>query len=126
MKREKVNLEAFELLFPYIARLEAGEFAAAQSDYLSTGEYTPHVNELLSTMVQASFELPDFDWLEWTDEARPFLQDPQRIEEADMETVRKLFTLAVQADRLNRAHFPHLCVSGVILALLRRLRAFSA
>jgi hypothetical protein len=117
---------SLEKLLSYIPRLESGSLAEAQAVYLSTGDYLPELVELEQDLKAAKFHLESFDWLAWADEARPYLQEPARIEEADADTVRKLMTLAANAGRFNKSLLPHLCVSGFLVHLLVRVRALLA
>ena len=63
-----------------------------------------------------------FDWGAWGDEARSYMEDPDKLRTADIETIRKLLTAHVRADRFIEGHFFRVLESGHIIAILRRLK----
>jgi hypothetical protein len=67
----------------------------------------------------------DVDWMGWIEELRPFLQAPEKILSADVTTVTKLCAMAANAEKLNKSFFPHLCSSGFMVMLLKRLKETS-
>ena len=118
--------EPFASLFNLIESLENGECQEAQNIYVTTGEYLPLVSEIKRELEKTSLAIPDFDWLAHVDEARPYLQNLEQLEHAPLEEIKRLVTVAVQADRLNKSLLPYLCSSGFMLSLLRRIRALCA
>ncbi len=118
--------EPFASLFHLIEPLERGECDAAQSIYVTTGESPPLVSTIKTELEKTGLAIPDFQWLGWIDEARPYLQTPEKLEHASLEEVKKLVTLAVHADQFNASFLAHLCASGFIVSLIRRIRALCA
>jgi len=118
--------EPFASLFHIIEPLERGECDAAQSIYVTTGESPPLVSTIKKELEKTGLAIPDFQWLGWIDEARPYLQTPEKLEHASLEEVKKLVTLAVHADQFNASFLAHLCASGFIVSLIRRIRALCA
>jgi hypothetical protein len=118
--------DALNAALAFIPIFEEGVFENASSVYITTGEYPLHVKELLSLLTALEIQPDGFDWMSWIDQARPYLQDPKKISEADAEAVSRLTALAVQSDRFNKSLFPHLCSSGVLHQLLLRLRTLCA
>ena len=118
--------EPFASLFHLIEPLERGECDAAQSIYVTTGESPPLVSTIKTELEKTGLAIPDFQWLGSIDEARPYLQTPEKLEHASLEEVKKLVTLAVHADQFNASFLAHLCASGFILSLIRRIRALCA
>lgn len=118
--------DALNAALAFIPLFEEGVFENASSVYITTGEYPLHVKELLSILTALEIHPEGFDWMSWIDQARPYLQDPKKISEADAEVVSRLTALAVQSDRFNKSLFPHLCSSGVLHQLLLRLRVLCA
>ena len=118
--------DTLNAILGFIPLFEEGVFDQASSVYITTGEYPSHVRELLSLLTALEIHPEGFDWMSWIEQARPYLQDPARIAEADAEAVSRLTALAVQSDRFNKSLFPHLCSSGVLHQLLLRLRALCA
>lgn len=63
----------------------------------------------------------DFDWPSWGDEARRY-EHEEILATADLETIRKLLTGHVRNDRFCEGHLLSVLESGLITAILRRLR----
>jgi hypothetical protein len=109
-------------LFNYIPVLESGALKDAHSIYISTGEYQPQVKDLQICLKQSGLSSEHVDWMGSIDQARPFLQKPEAILSADSATVETLTALATYSEKLNKSFFPHLCSSGFMLMLLKRLK----
>jgi hypothetical protein len=109
-------------LFAFIPVLESGALNEAHSAYITTGEYPPPVRDLYECLKKSGVASNEIDWMAWVDQARPFLQSPEKILAADTETVDKLLSLATFAERFNKSFFPHLCSSGFMLMLLKRMQ----
>jgi len=114
---------AIERLLEFIPLLESGALKEVHTAYITTGEYPAPVRDLLQGFKLAALAPESHDWLAWSEQARPYLQDPERIESSDDETFSRLLSLATYSERFNKSLFPHLCASGFMLHLLRRLRA---
>ena len=69
---------------------------------------------------------PAFDWTEWQESAKKFVDSPKKIEKADATTIQKLLTTHSRADRFCEGHLASMFESGHIVALLRRLREIRA
>ena len=109
-------------LFDLIQLLETDGLRDVHSVYITTGEYSPQVRDLQGCMKGSGLCPQDVDWMGWIEELRPFLQSPEKILSADAATVTKLVVVAANAERLNQSFFPHLCSSGFMLMLLKRLK----
>lgn len=118
--------EPFAALFQFLEPLERGECNDAQSIYVTMGEYPPIVCAIKTELEKTGLAIPNFNWLAWVDEARPYLQHPEKLEHASLEEVKKLVTLAIHADQFNASLLAHLCASGFMLSLIRRIRALCA
>lgn len=118
--------EPFAALFQLIDPLESGECTNAQSLYVTTGEYQPIALEVRRELEKTGLAIEDFDWLTWIDEARPYLQEPNKLDHAPLEEVKKLVSLAVNSERYNASFLPYLCSSGFMLSLIKRIRALCA
>jgi hypothetical protein len=111
-----------EKLFTFIPLLESGSLKDAHSTYIRSGDYDPQVRDLQRCLKESGLCPEELDWMAWADEARPFLQTPEKILTADSATVDKLVAMATYSEKLNKSFFPHLCSSGCMLMLLKRLR----
>jgi hypothetical protein len=61
-----------------------------------------------------------FDWRAWEDEARR-LMEPDGLEHADVEDLRRLFTTLVRSDRFVEGQLAWAFESGLVVRILRRL-----
>lgn len=114
---------AMERLLEFIPVLESGALNDAHSVYITTGEYPPPIRDLHKELKTAALAPEAHDWLGWVEQARPYLQDPRKIQSADEETLSRLLALATHSERFNKSLFPHLCSSGFMLHLLLKLKA---
>jgi Family of unknown function (DUF6508) len=63
-----------------------------------------------------------FDWSSWQDEAVRYVNDVTLLEEADLETLRKLLTTHVRKDRFCEGHLDCMFACGHLSAILHRLQ----
>jgi O-acetyl-ADP-ribose deacetylase (regulator of RNase III) len=84
--------------------------------YVYAPEFTQFIQELYCEKL-----VIDFNWVAWKDEAAKYLENPRQIESADLETLQKLITTHVRADRFNSGHLAQMVENGQILAILKRL-----
>jgi Family of unknown function (DUF6508) len=63
-----------------------------------------------------------FDWVSWQDEAVQYVNDTSLLEEADLETLRRLLTTHVRKDRFCDGHLDCMFECGHITAILQRLQ----
>jgi len=62
-----------------------------------------------------------FDWRAWQEDAIRYCEQPELLVSADFETLRKLITFHVRAERYVEGHLPRQVESGHLAAILRRL-----
>ncbi len=92
-------------------------------------KYFPYFvfNDLGSAFDDACYEhgwiMIDYAWPEWTrsEEARKFLEDMKRIENASMDQLTKLLTVFCRAERFNEGSFEIALKEGWILHIVRRI-----
>lgn len=84
--------------------------------------YAPEFNQFIKGLYRENLVI-DFNWVAWKDEAAKYLKNPRQIESADLETLQKLITTHVRADRFNSGHMAQMVENGQILAILKRLAA---
>ena len=85
-------------------------------------EYSDSVVKFTKTLYDNYWIIPSFDWGKWQETAREYVENPETINSADAETIRKLFTTHVRADRSCEGHLAAMFKNGHIVALLRRLQ----
>jgi hypothetical protein len=82
----------------------------------------PAVARLQDALARHGFVI-GFDWPAWRPEADRYHDDHALLARASLLDVCKLLTLHVRADRFIGGHFVGAVESGLIAAILRRLRA---
>jgi hypothetical protein len=87
--------------------------------------YAAEVNQFIQTLYQEGFVTP-FDWMDWQQEANAFMQHPERVQTTDLETIQKLLTAHVRAERFNSGHLAQMIQTGHILTILNRLAGIRA
>ena len=65
---------------------------------------------------------PEAGWVKWQDVAFEYVALPEKINSADVVTIKKLFTTHVRKDRFCEGHLAAMFKNGHIVALLRRLK----
>ena len=63
-----------------------------------------------------------FDWMDWTGQAQEYVNRPELIEGADLDTVCKLLTTHVRNDRFCDGHLRSMILNGHMAAILHRLQ----
>lgn len=81
--------------------------------------YTHEVSEFITVLYRYNF-IQEFDWISW-DESEKYQKDPNLIDDINMETIIKLLTTHVRADRFISGHLASVIDSGHILKILQRL-----
>lgn len=82
--------------------------------------YSAEVNQFILTLYQEGFVV-QFDWPSWQHKAKEFVNHPDRIQTAGLETIQQLLTTHVRAERFCSGHLAHTIQTGHILAVLHRL-----
>jgi len=83
------------------------------------------VHEFLLQLDMSGFNLI-FDYLKWVEEtgnhqSNEFLTDPDFVQTADLETLRKLMTTHIRTERFVEGHLKELFDNGYIANLMNRL-----
>ena len=63
-----------------------------------------------------------FDWGEWQGIAEQFVDNPEKLKRADLETIQQLFTTHVRKERFCAGHLDAMLENGHIVDLLHRLK----
>ena len=118
MKRESIDrVLAF---LPYFEDEEAEKFTFSDASIAGPYLYEPKVKEFVQALYEEDFVI-DFDWPSWGPVAVEYLQERNRIETADLETLQKLFTTIVRAEKMTVGVLAEMINKGVIIDLLYRL-----
>lgn len=103
------------------------EPSRTRDDGVMTMPYVVYAPDMLAFLRELSghgFIVP-FDWPAWAQEGIAIQQDPDRLREADLRTIVRLFTMHVRADRFNEGHLAEAIERGWLLALVERLRVIN-
>ena len=84
-------------------------------------DYSPEMNALVQALYDNGW-IYDFDWPAWGATAERYVERPALLRDADLATIRKLFTTHVRADRFTEGHLAAMARCGHLVALLRRLQ----
>ncbi len=95
-----------------------GEWIAHEGS-LPYFDYTSEVLGFLKTLSENGFIQP-FDWMNWR-EGEQLVDQPALLEKASLQTLRKLLTAHVRADRFSEGHLAAVFESGHILSILKRM-----
>jgi hypothetical protein len=83
--------------------------------------YVVYSPEALAFMEDVAKLMLVFDWIAWKEQAWIYIEDPQRLTQADLLTLRKLLTTHLCAERFNEGHLLQMYLDGHLTALLQRL-----
>lgn len=87
--------------------------------------YVDYGPEALAFMQDAAKLMLVFDWPEWKERARLYIDEPQQLAQVDLLTLRKLLTTHLRAERFNEGHMLQMWQQGHLTALLQRLAEIS-
>jgi O-acetyl-ADP-ribose deacetylase len=82
--------------------------------------YSAEVNQFVAALYKEEL-IVEFNWMDWGQEGEQFIKHPERLQTVGLETIQKLLTAHVRADRFCSGHLAHVIQSGHILAILQRL-----
>jgi hypothetical protein len=120
-----INARQIDAILPFLDQFEASGFSPgtwnSPSGQMPWFDHNEKVMAFLRVLYDHGWVTPSFDWTQWQDRAKEYVDSPDRIESADAETIQRLFTTHVRKERFCEGHLAALFESGHIVALLRRL-----
>lgn len=122
-----VSAKQIDAILPYRDAFEQMGFKCGEWPDASES-VIPHFDQSdpVEAFIQALYDngwVESFDWGEWQETAKQFVDQPELLASADLETIRKLFTTHVRKDRFCEGHLAAMFENGHIVAILRRLKA---
>jgi hypothetical protein len=81
---------------------------------------TETARSFMKCVYDSGLMLDGFDWQAWQEEAIGYLDYRIRLETADLDTVRRLLTAHLRADRFAEGHYDALLENGFFRDLLER------
>jgi hypothetical protein len=91
------------------------------SEFLSVVS-TRTAQDLYRYLYENGFVLPDFDWQAWGGEALVYLDEREKLQAAGWDTLYKLLTTHLRADRTNEGHYDAILENGFLRDVLRRMK----
>ena len=127
LNKDKITKENINKIIEYISYFENKDnvFYSIDSKYLLYPyNYSKEIHDFEKVLYDENIVLV-FDWGEWQPEAEKIYNNPDLLENADLETLRKLLTLHIRKERFYSGHLANMIKSGHILNILRRLKEIS-
>lgn len=84
-------------------------------------EYAPELTAFAQAVYDEGF-LYNFPWPEWQEQAEWYVNEPHRLEQADLLDICRLLTTHVRKERFCSGHLPEMVECGHISQVLRRLQ----
>ena len=121
------EIEAVLAYLPVFDRagFDFGELRQPERGTLPMASYSREVHEFEQALYARGFVV-NFNWPAWGETAAVYMNDHRRLADADLDTLRKLFTTIVRAARFSEGSLLGDCESGLVVALLRRLKELAA
>lgn len=120
------TLDEMDAVLAFLPVFEREDFSPAEPKappgHLPYHAFSEELFDFLEALYEGGFVYP-FAWLRWQDKARRYYEEPERLEQANLQTLRKLLTVHVRKDRFFDGHLPAMVESGHITRILRRLHA---
>ena len=125
MKLTPITSRQIDAIFPFLDTFEAEGFRASESvakpGQMPWTNYCDDVNAFMQSLYDNGWVVP-FDWGEWQGIAEQFVDNPEKLNRADLETIQKLLTTHVRKERFCEGHLDAMFENGHIVDLLHRLK----
>ncbi|WP_373651958.1 DUF6508 domain-containing protein [Schlesneria sp. DSM 10557] len=123
----QISAEQIDAILPFLEHFEAVGFSAGTwkmpKGQFPWFDFEEVVMEFNQALYDNGWVTPEFDWTEWQESAKEFVNSPKKIERADAITIQKLLMTHSRKDRFCEGHLASMFESGHIVTLLRRLKA---
>jgi len=120
------TLEQIDAIMPFLDKFEEVEFSAGnwkiEEGHFPWFNFDEVVMEFVQILYDNDWVTPNFDWTEWQESAKQYVEAPKMIESANTMTIQRLLTTHARADRFCEGHLASMFENGHLLALLRRLQ----
>jgi len=122
-----VKPEQIDALLPFLDKFDAVGFSAGTWLTLVPGQlpyftFDEVVMEFIQVLYDNDWVTQQFDWGKWQESSQQYIESPEKVESADTETIQKLLTTHVRANRFCEGYLASMFENGHILDILRRLR----
>ncbi|MEM6261941.1 MAG: DUF6508 domain-containing protein [Bacteroidota bacterium] len=122
---EPLNQEAIQHALeaiPFLQNPQTDLYVYNGPESLTPYTYHEQVETLIGNLYEARL-IQASDWREWWPTAEAFFGGTEKLEEADLSTLIRLFTAHIRKERFEEGHMVNLIESGYLLKLLQRLKA---
>lgn len=122
-----VSVENMDILLKYLPVFKNEKFNSIDKKLSEKGDisfmlcYSKEVNSFVEDLYKSNF-LYSFDWLEWQNEASNYFENPELLENANIEIIQKLLTLHIRKERFCEGHLLGIINSGHMVDILKRLK----
>ena len=126
--KDKITKENINKILEYIPYFEGkgrSFYSVDKTDMFYPYVYSKEVYGFEKALYDENIVIV-FDWGKWQLQAEKIYNEPELLENADLETLRKLLTLHVRKERFCAGHLVGMIKSGHILAILERLEEISS
>lgn len=117
--------EAVTGLLAFLPALENTEPEYIRNGYWSefmSVVSTRTAQDLFRYLYDNGFVLPGFDWQAYGQEALSYLDEREKLQTAGWDTLYKLLTAHLLADRTNQGHYEAILENGFLRDILRRMQ----
>ena len=122
----RITTKQIDAIVPFLEVFEAEGFRGLESRH---DDGTLQNCEQVRKFNQALYDygwIVSVDWQAWHDQAVRYVDTPELVATADMETIRNLLITHARQDHFCEGHLGVMCQNGHIIALLRRLKELRA
>jgi len=120
---ENIDLDRILRFLPYF---EADDFRYIYGERGMICTYGDDVTIFVALLNETGFLLPyDFNDEKWSEQAESYTKNPESIQEAGFEDLRKLMTTYVEKDKDIFGYFVSAVRGEQVLQILRRLKALT-
>ncbi len=107
---------------PLLQNKEAGFMRIGIWGDMSSRVSAATARSLYQYLYNSGFVLDDFDWMAWSDEALSYEEQREKLQQADAETIQKIITTHMRADRFNEGHYDSIIENGFLADVVQRLK----
>jgi hypothetical protein len=113
-----------DAILPFLEGFTAERFTAGRwhGGQMRWFDYSDAALEFHQALYDNHWINQSFDWGAWQETAQEYIENPEKIKSADIETIQKLFTTHFRQERFSEGHLATMFDNGQIVALLRRLQ----
>ncbi len=119
---EALTAENFDAVLKYMDILESKSIISDNSDEIAKTGSCEAIVDFIKALYYNNW-LINTRWQDWTGIAESHLGHWELLEEADIETIRKILTVHVRIDRLFPGDIADIISKGYMLAIFKRIKA---